>query len=181
MPTSSELLTHLPYNVRDVVLADPPGWRQCAATSKHTGQRCRRPPSVGGFTCDLHGGKTPNALSAAKERLNSLVEPAISALMRCLQSPGVCAACGRSDDMAVMERAARTVLDRCGHGPTSTSKVEVTRRVDVVLASMDDAQLADLAEYLARTVRSGEYDVPELAAPPLPVDAEGDDEGESGD
>jgi len=177
MPRTPESIAFLPPNVRATVLADPAGLHQCAATSKHTGQRCRRPPCVGGYVCDLHGGKTPNALRAAKERLNSLVEPAISALMRCLQSPGVCTVCGRSEDMAVMERAARTVLDRCGHGPTSTSKVEVTRKVDVVLAAMDDDQLASLAEYLAHTVRAGEYDVPELAAPPLAVDeeeAEGD-------
>jgi hypothetical protein len=129
--------------------------RQCTARAKHSGERCRRQPILGGFVCDLHGGKTPNAIRVARERLANLVEPAINVLLRILNAPpGTCPTCGRSEDMSVVERAARTVLDRAGLNPTVKVEVE---RVDSALNDMDDEELASHAEQLAASIRAGEF------------------------
>lgn len=42
--------------------------RQCTATSKQSGQRCRRPPSKGTTVCAMHGGKIPAVQAAAARR-----------------------------------------------------------------------------------------------------------------
>lgn len=94
--------------------------RQCTAISKGTGNRCKRPPIVGGFVCDHHGGKAPQTRAAAKRRMWSFVNPALDAVQRFLQAGPACPHCGRSDgdrDPAVL-RAAQLVLDRTGFHPT---------------------------------------------------------------
>jgi hypothetical protein len=94
--------------------------RQCSATSKSTGERCRRAPIVGGFVCDHHGGKIPAVRKSARERLLAMVDPALDALLRALQTGPPCEHCGRSDSDKdpVVLRAAQLVLDRAGHHPT---------------------------------------------------------------
>lgn len=42
---------------------------QCSATSKQSGQRCKRRPIPGGTVCAMHGGKTPAVAAKAQERL----------------------------------------------------------------------------------------------------------------
>ena len=94
--------------------------RQCTATSKQTGERCKRAPIVGGFVCDLHGGKIPAVRKSARERLLAMVDPALDALLRALKTGPPCEHCGRSDadKDPVVIRAAQIVLDRCGYHPT---------------------------------------------------------------
>ena len=96
--------------------------RQCTATSKQTGERCKRAPIVGGFVCDMHGGKIPAVRKSARERLLALVDPALDALLRALKTGPSCEHCGRSDSDRdpVVLRAAQLVLDRCGYHPTLT-------------------------------------------------------------
>jgi hypothetical protein len=55
--------------------------------------------------CRMHGGQTPNGLEAGRRRLVALVEPAIAALARLVQS---------ADSDATRLSAARAVLDYCG-------------------------------------------------------------------
>jgi hypothetical protein len=55
-------------------------------------------------------------IRSARERLLALVDPSIDALLRILNAPGVCPTCGRSDDMNLMLKAAKIVLDRTGYG-----------------------------------------------------------------
>jgi hypothetical protein len=43
--------------------------RQCTATSKQSGQRCKRAPIPGGTVCVMHGGATPAVKAAAEQRL----------------------------------------------------------------------------------------------------------------
>jgi hypothetical protein len=43
--------------------------RQCTATSKQSGERCKRRPIPGGAVCVMHGGATPAVKAAAEERL----------------------------------------------------------------------------------------------------------------
>lgn len=47
-----------------------PGEREaCRATSKRSGERCRRIPAPGAVVCHIHGGKSPQAKAKAAERL----------------------------------------------------------------------------------------------------------------
>ena len=90
--------------------ARPKALRQCTAKSKRSGQRCKRAPIRGGNVCSMHGGKAPQVEGSARERLASLVDPAIVALRKALEA----------DDLNATLRAARLVLDRTGYGPTKT-------------------------------------------------------------
>lgn len=111
----NELLSR---NARTVLLGDA-SQRQCTATSRD-GTRCGRASALGQFVCDKHGAKAPLSQQAARERLLMLVEPALAALLRALQTGEPCAHCGRSDadrDPTVI-RAATVVLDRSGFHPT---------------------------------------------------------------
>lgn len=42
---------------------------RCVGRSKRTGERCRKFPMRGSTVCKFHGGKSPQALAAAKRRL----------------------------------------------------------------------------------------------------------------
>ena len=50
-------------------LMDTPGYVPCTATSKQSGQRCKRRPIPGGTVCVMHGGGTPRVREKAQERL----------------------------------------------------------------------------------------------------------------
>ena len=43
--------------------------RQCRATSKRSGERCRRAAIVGGSVCKFHGGAAPQVVHAARRRV----------------------------------------------------------------------------------------------------------------
>ena len=43
--------------------------RRCKATSKQTGEQCKRLPIPGGTVCTSHGGRNPVVVQAAKKRL----------------------------------------------------------------------------------------------------------------
>lgn len=43
--------------------------RQCKATSKQSGLRCKRLAIRGGTVCSMHGGKTPAVAAAAEQRV----------------------------------------------------------------------------------------------------------------
>lgn len=47
---------------------DPLDRRQCTATSKRSGVRCKRAPIKGGMVCAMHGGKSPAVAAAAADR-----------------------------------------------------------------------------------------------------------------
>jgi hypothetical protein len=97
--------------------------RTCRATNR-AGQRCGRPPMLGGFVCRLHGGASPQAIRSARERLRAMVDPALDALLRIIEAPrGLCPLCQRSEDMSAVIKAAIAVLDRAGHGPHATLAV----------------------------------------------------------
>src|SRR5689334_578842 len=94
--------------------------RQCTATNR-AGERCRRQPIPGGSVCAVHGGRAPQTIAAAKQRLLEGVEPAIARLLRFIETPpGLCEVCGRSDDTGAIVGAIRTLLDRAGLHPALT-------------------------------------------------------------
>ena len=88
--------------------------RQCTATSKRSGGRCKNPPIAGGHVCRFHGGASPQAQRSARQRLMELAEPAVEALRVALES----------DDIRAIIRAAQIVLDRTGYGPSQHVEVE---------------------------------------------------------
>jgi hypothetical protein len=55
---------------------------RCKAKAKWSGQRCRRRPMLGQLVCDIHGGKAPQALAKAEDRMRDLIHPAITSLRR---------------------------------------------------------------------------------------------------
>lgn len=114
----------------ETVLPIPPsmpsnadGSRQCTGHNK-LGARCGRAAIPGGFVCSLHGGRAPNVMRVARERLMTLVDPAMAGLFKALKTDEACPVCKRTDDMGVVVKAATVVLDRAGFGPRSTVAVE---------------------------------------------------------
>ena len=79
--------------------------RQCQATSKQTGERCKRIVPLGHVVCHYHGGASQKAKDRAKLRLLELVEPAVAQVARLMTS---------AVDERVRLRAAENVLDRAG-------------------------------------------------------------------
>lgn len=87
----------------------PSKWTPCTATSKQSGERCKRRPHPGASVCVIHGAGAPHVKLAARERLASLVHPAITALQNALNS---------GDERCVLV-AAKDLLDRAGYGAPS--------------------------------------------------------------
>ena len=95
------------------------------ATAKETGERCQRQPIPGGTVCAVHGGRAPQTVAAAKRRLLEGIEPAITRLLRIIETPpGLCASCGRFDDTSAVVSAIRTLLDRAGLHPSLSVEVQ---------------------------------------------------------
>lgn len=91
---------------------------RCTATSKQSGERCKRRPHPGSNVCVIHGGGSPQAKRSARQRLNDLLDPALDALQTVLKD-GI----DKGDTPSVI-RAALGILDRCGFNPSQT--IEIT-------------------------------------------------------
>ena len=65
---------------------------KCRAMSKQSGERCKRTPIRGGHVCASHGGKAPQVVASAMDRLR-LMQPralgAIDDLMIQTEAPAV--------------------------------------------------------------------------------------------
>lgn len=140
------------------------GDRQCTGTNKD-GTRCKSVPMRGGVVCVLHGGNSPMALRAAKNRLLALVEPATAilalAVTRCVFSRNelgsiVCEVHGADGcpEWPVRVNAAKALLDRSGHGPQAKLTIEKEDTSD--LERLDLPELAGELEQLARDLRTSE-------------------------
>lgn len=81
--------------------------RQCKAHRKN-GEQCRRQAIIGGAVCIMHGGKAPQVIRSARERIDAMVDPALTQLARIVED-------GESD--AVKLAAIKDVLDRAGYKP----------------------------------------------------------------
>ena len=90
--------------------------RRCTAHSSQTGERCKKSAMLGQTVCRVHGGSAPQSKKAARERLNDLVDPAISTL-RTILKQGV-----KTGDYAAAVRASIAILDRCGFHPSQIDK-----------------------------------------------------------
>ncbi len=84
------------------------------------GTRCTRKAITGGSVCTMHGGSNPHIVAAARLRLMTLVDPAITVL---------------ADEMVNAEKsadrrlAAMAILDRAGVGPKADPDDSHTREL----------------------------------------------------
>ena len=85
-------------------------------------------------TCRAHGGASPQALRCARERLLALTYPAIAALD---------AAVRQREDLAVATKAATSILDRTGLGPSRAIALAMSEPSRIELHVVDAAELED--------------------------------------
>lgn len=117
---------------------------QCTAKAKQTGEQCRRTPIAGGTVCVVHGGSAPAAKLAAQRRLIGMIDPAMTALLRAIET---------CDEWPTVVRAAIAVLDRAGFGPTASLRVDETASD---LASLSSAELKDRAMEIVKRAAAAE-------------------------
>lgn len=86
--------------------------------------------------CKMHGGKAPQALRTAAERLAALVDPAITRLTKLID--------GASD--AVAFAAVKDVLDRAGYGAKQRIDIEVRIRTMAVELGLDPDEVVAEAQ-----------------------------------
>lgn len=129
--------------------------RQCTAKSnRQNGERCKRPAMKGTTVCATHGGRAPQVKLAAKERLQSLIEPALEGLFIAL----------KSKEISSIVKAAQIVLDRTGFHPSQA--IELTGKdggpVQVQQATINVSDLSEeFREELLRRYKNGEKEVRE--------------------
>ena len=92
--------------------------RQCTATSKQTGERCRATAIPGGTVCRHHGGAAPQVRKKARERLLALADPAAAGLGAALANAV------KSQNWPQVIQAAKAILDRAGHPAGIELKIE---------------------------------------------------------
>ena len=63
--------------------------RRCRARLSDGSRQCRNAPISGGAVCRYHGGAAPQVRASAHERLEALVDPAITGLQAALASEDV--------------------------------------------------------------------------------------------
>lgn len=63
---------------------------------------------LGQTVCKMHGGKSPQALKSAQERIAAMVDPALAQLARLVE---------QADSDSVKLSAIKDVLDRAGYKP----------------------------------------------------------------
>lgn len=85
------------------------------------GRQCQNYVMRGQKVCRMHGGKSPQALAKAEDRMRSLVHPAITAIAQLIAD----------NDLA----AARYVLDYAGFKATEKVQQEGTVTVEIELVA----------------------------------------------
>ena len=108
--------------------------RRCKAKAHRTGERCKRAAIKGGTVCTTHGGRAPQVVKSARERLMALVDPAFAVLLKILTDPNA--------DDSVKVRAALGALDRAGYGPGQTVTLQTSKwddATDALLNGMIEA------------------------------------------
>jgi len=100
----------------------------CRAISKATGKPCGNKAIPGGRVCRYHGGRAPQTLEAARQRLESYVHPALdvyASYLRDTEAPE-----------QIRFAVARDVLDRTGFKPTEKIQSDSEHVVHVVFDDM---------------------------------------------
>lgn len=89
--------------------------RKCSAHSKQTGEPCGAYAIPGGTVCKWHGGKAPQTVQKARERILAAADPAAAELVRLALE-------GSTEQVRV--QATKDLLDRAGLA--GVQKIEVT-------------------------------------------------------
>jgi len=105
--------------------------RQCRATSKQTGQQCRRSAIPGGTVCRYHGGAAPQVVQAAMDRLRALQHPAIDRLSSLIK---------QTEFPSVAYAASRDILDRTMGKPGEHLDVTIGA-ADELMSRLDRGRL----------------------------------------
>jgi hypothetical protein len=92
---------------------------RCHAHAKSSGEQCKYLAMEGQRVCRIHGGKSPQALAKAEDRMRDLVHPAISSLQRLVEK----------DEFS----ATKYVLDWAGFRPASESSTPSEHAVEVTV------------------------------------------------
>lgn len=99
---------------------------RCKATNRQ-GNRCGKPPILGGVVCRMHGGAAPQVMEAAKARIERLADgPALDCLEQ-LISPEM-----RAQFPSTAFGASRYLVDRKHGTPTESVDMNVHGQIDVV-------------------------------------------------
>ena len=97
--------------------------------------------------CNLHGGKAPQVMAAAKIRLAALVDPAITRLEKVIKE-------SKHDPSTVS--AAKDILDRAGLKPKDVLKIEDNKPTprQILLAKVcSKEELEDLEKRLTKAAK----------------------------
>lgn len=86
----------------------------CTASSKRSGQRCKKPAIAGGTVCRMHGGAAPQVKAKALERLQAYQDRAIDRLFQLVE---------QTTYPSTAFAAVRDVLDRTMGKPTESVEV----------------------------------------------------------
>lgn len=125
---------------------------QCRAHNR-TGAQCKRMCSPGFHVCQTHGGSAPQVIAKAKRRIAALSDPAVEVYQRVLESDDApCALCGRGYVTPMKLRAAQTIMDRTGLGPTV--KLEHSGEIshEVIISKMTEDELSAVDEIMERVM-----------------------------
>jgi hypothetical protein len=90
------------------------------------GELCRAKAIRGGKVCVVHGGRAPQVLRRAEERIQELVAPALRRITTAIAD---------DDNPALALAAARDILDRAGY--KATEKVQQDGRVVIEIEMVD--------------------------------------------
>lgn len=110
---------------------NPLARRPCTAHTRG-GAPCRQWAMRGQRVCKLHGGKAPQALRTAQERIAALVDPALVELARLVRV---------AETDAVKLAAIKDVLDRAGLKPKE--RVEQSGRIQIEVVYGDSADAGE--------------------------------------
>lgn len=102
------------------------------------GGHCRNARMLGGPVCRMHGGKAPQVMKKADERIRDLVDPALSRLAKLVDDPA----------SAVALAAVKDILDRAGYGARQRIELTIRQQAEKLAANlgMDPDELIEEAE-----------------------------------
>lgn len=112
------------------------GPRQCTATSRQSGVRCKRAPVKGGTVCAMHGGKSPQVQAAIARRQR---DAAAAEVVAGLWNPEAAPVTDAVSALQQLAGSTRHALDHLGRQLTEQDPCEECGRGEVDLESVSAA------------------------------------------
>ena len=114
-------------------------WMCTAHLRDGSGELCKKPRMRGQSTCASHGGSSPQAKAAAKQRLLESIDPIMGQLIAIAQQPnGFCPTCRRMAD-AIKLRAILACVERAFDVPADAA-IDAPPADDSYLRWLSDAE-----------------------------------------